>query len=270
MSFGGGRAHDRDEWLHGADPCPMLLWLRDKGTERQLRRFAAGCCRLWDGLNADDRAAEALDSVERSVDGQIDAAELRAANKQAWRSFDLRLPENAANNAMGDASHADLALMLTHKDAWHSAYCVSWIIQCKSRGGRPRSATCCEQFSGCGSATSWVTHRARRTMRCIDAGPRAGHAGEARCELTEAVGRSSQRSGFLGRFVPRTALTRGWGRSRDETTPDPGPRPGLRHATPTTTREDRTRLSEVTGPSGSRPAPPIRSAAPPIRSADLA
>lgn len=122
------------EWLQGADPLPMLLWLRGKGTERQLRRFAAGCCRLWGGLNTDGRAAEALKAVERSAEGQIDADELRAANKQAWRSFDLSLPENAANNATGDASHADLALMLTHKDAWHSSYCVSWIIRCKMRG----------------------------------------------------------------------------------------------------------------------------------------
>jgi hypothetical protein len=121
------------EWLHGADPLPLLLCLRDKSSDRQLRRFAIDCCRLWDGLNTDERAAEALNAVEQSIEGNIGAAELHAANKEAWQSFDLTLPENAAKNAMCDASQTDLAIMLTHKDAWHSAYCVSWIIRCKMR-----------------------------------------------------------------------------------------------------------------------------------------
>jgi hypothetical protein len=118
----------------GTDPIPMLMWLRDTANERELRVFAASCCRLWEGIKDDHRATAALNAVQRWIDGQSVVDELQAANKDAWRSFYLDLPENAALNGCGDASHADLAITLTDKDAWTSAYGVSWIIRCQMRG----------------------------------------------------------------------------------------------------------------------------------------
>jgi hypothetical protein len=43
-------------------------------------------------------------------------------------------------NAYGDAYWADLACMLTHADAWDSAYCVCWIVACKTNNRTLASA----------------------------------------------------------------------------------------------------------------------------------
>src|SRR5262249_43298229 len=51
-----GQGMTEREWLEGADPWPMLEWLRDEAsaqiaTARKLRLFACACCRLmWEKL----------------------------------------------------------------------------------------------------------------------------------------------------------------------------------------------------------------------------
>src|SRR4051812_41834866 len=70
-TFGGRERMTEAERKAGTDPFLMLVWLRDKASDRKLRRFAIGCCRSWDGLSADGRASAALEVAEWYAEGQV-------------------------------------------------------------------------------------------------------------------------------------------------------------------------------------------------------
>jgi hypothetical protein len=116
------------EWLTFTNPYPMLNWLRDKATDEKLRKFACRCCRLWDGFCEDNRVTAALQVAEWYLEGRANIADFRTAHEAARRSFE---PDEEAN-AHGDPSWTDFAIMLTHPDAWSSAYCVSWAVWYKT------------------------------------------------------------------------------------------------------------------------------------------
>jgi hypothetical protein len=74
---------DEVDWLTCADPPAALRFARDRMTDRKLRLFAVACCRRLLGVaaEADDQAA--LAAIERFTDGEVGAAELRAAAARA-------------------------------------------------------------------------------------------------------------------------------------------------------------------------------------------
>lgn len=60
------------EWLACDDPEPMLRWLGGEllASQRKLRLFACGCCRLiWDQIE-DDRCKGGVRAAERYADGE--------------------------------------------------------------------------------------------------------------------------------------------------------------------------------------------------------
>lgn len=67
------------EWLTCTAPLKMLLFLRGKATDRQLRLFAAACCRSIWALLPPERGPHAVEVAERYADGLADADELAAA-----------------------------------------------------------------------------------------------------------------------------------------------------------------------------------------------
>lgn len=95
------------EWLAGADPLPMLEYLRggERANARQLRLFAVACARRL-GERNHPLARAAVDVAERFADGQASAEELRAARlackhagaSAAWYAA-ISQPEIAARNA---------------------------------------------------------------------------------------------------------------------------------------------------------------------------
>lgn len=71
---------NEQEWMTATDPTPMLEFLRnsDQSCDRQLRLFAAACCRrAWRLLDAKGRAA--VEMSERFADGLVSQEELMAA-----------------------------------------------------------------------------------------------------------------------------------------------------------------------------------------------
>ena len=62
------------KWLTCKDPTPMLVFLRDKASERKLRLFAVACCRRIWSLIPDKPGHKAVEQAERYAD--------RAASRQ--------------------------------------------------------------------------------------------------------------------------------------------------------------------------------------------
>jgi hypothetical protein len=67
------------EWLACTDPQKMLEFLKHKASERKLRLFACACCRRIWLLLIDQPSRDAVEVVERHVDGQARKKELKAA-----------------------------------------------------------------------------------------------------------------------------------------------------------------------------------------------
>lgn len=71
------------EWNAGANPGPMLEFLKGKASERKLRLFAAACCRQsTDGMK-DGGNRRAVEAAELFADEKISAEDLAAARKTA-------------------------------------------------------------------------------------------------------------------------------------------------------------------------------------------
>lgn len=103
------------EWLACTDPRVLLDHVRSRAGGRKLRLFACACARqVWAHL-ADPRSRAAVEAAERFADGGVPAAELLAAEAEAFevaRGADLRTTVSdpawsaaraAARAASGDA-----------------------------------------------------------------------------------------------------------------------------------------------------------------------
>ena len=77
------------KWQGGANPVPMLDYLRDsRASDRKLRLFAVGGCRrIWPSIT-DPRSRLAVETSERFVGGSATAVELRAAQIAADAAAD--------------------------------------------------------------------------------------------------------------------------------------------------------------------------------------
>lgn len=71
------------EWLTGADPEPMLRFLKGKVSDRKLRLFAVACCRHIGHLIRDERSRAAVEMSEHYADGLVDQEALQAAHAAA-------------------------------------------------------------------------------------------------------------------------------------------------------------------------------------------
>jgi hypothetical protein len=99
-----------EQWLAGADPKPMLEYLRGKVSDRKLRLFAAAGYRLCYGpdLTYSATAQRAVEVAERFADGLAGREELsqssRAASDAVWYSLDAVFGHTRASEVEGAAA----------------------------------------------------------------------------------------------------------------------------------------------------------------------
>ena len=99
-----------EQWLAGADPKPMLEYLRGKVSDRKLRLFAAAGYRLCYGpdLTYSTTAQRAVEVAERFADGLAGREELsqssRAASDAVWYSLDAVFGHTRASEVEGAAA----------------------------------------------------------------------------------------------------------------------------------------------------------------------
>jgi hypothetical protein len=111
------------EWLTCPDPDPMLLFLRERGSERKLRLFACACSRRVLHLLEDQRTCRVVELAELNADGLATADEVWVA---------ARLVEVHTRTLLhGTASHiaASAALAASAGAAWPAA----WNVIAKAR-----------------------------------------------------------------------------------------------------------------------------------------
>lgn len=114
------------EWLECTEPQKMLEFLRGKASERKLRLFAVACCRrVWSQLD-DERSRQAVEELERYVDGRATEQELKDAHESAWKAWGM-----PARTAASDASVVDGKAF--HPD--HVASHAAWATSGRSRAG---------------------------------------------------------------------------------------------------------------------------------------
>jgi hypothetical protein len=90
------------EWLEGADPKPMLAFLRGKTSDRKLRLFTVACCRhIWH-LMPDEQSRDLVHVAEQFADGAADEARRASVYAAASSTF----PRLKAPLASGAASMA--------------------------------------------------------------------------------------------------------------------------------------------------------------------
>ena len=78
------------EWLGCTNPEPMLELLRGRVSDRELRFFAAACCRRIWPLLTDKRSRRAVEAVEAFADGLAARGALEAARKAATQGAGCR------------------------------------------------------------------------------------------------------------------------------------------------------------------------------------
>jgi hypothetical protein len=97
------------EWLAGADPGPMLEFLRGNVSDRKLRLFTCSCVRRVWHLLPDKHCRRALLTAERYADGELSGEKLRYAWGDARRAAQVqhRLErDTAAGTAMWAVSES--------------------------------------------------------------------------------------------------------------------------------------------------------------------
>src|SRR5262245_46884108 len=73
-----------DEWLAGAGPKVLVLFLKGTSSNRKLRLFACACCRrIWPWLT-EEPSRQAVEVAEQYADGLATPQALRQAHESAW------------------------------------------------------------------------------------------------------------------------------------------------------------------------------------------
>ena len=132
------------EWQTATDPASLLAFVRDEASERKLRLFACGCCRLnWDQLT-DDRSRSVVEVVERFVDGKSSEADLQLYRELAEQAHERlqAFARRALEEARGKRRHFVTeafefagAAVAAYMTAWDSPYIYPYPFETDCGGG---------------------------------------------------------------------------------------------------------------------------------------
>jgi hypothetical protein len=187
-----------EEWEGSRDPRRMLEFLRDTGRvrDRQLRLFAAACCRRVWPLLRDPRSRRAVEAAEAFAHGLTARGALGLIRGAAWEAF-------------VELFHAP--------SAWAAVWAGAAYAACEAASGfiRPGGSTAIlwEPGRGWGDAAG-VAYHAAEAIASEAAGPAAGVEPNAAVESAKAAARSSEWRGqaellgcvFGSPFVPVPTL----------------------------------------------------------------
>ena len=103
-------------WRSSTNPQTLLAILRDKVSDRKLQLFSLACTRRFEVFLAHPklgRTREAIATLERHIDGEATADQVRADSARALEEIERNVLEHAMSNWTG----SDLAHALLSRDA---------------------------------------------------------------------------------------------------------------------------------------------------------
>jgi hypothetical protein len=121
------------EWLASDNPQPMLAYLGDRVSERELREFAAACClRVWHLLPrpTDDfrEPLQRCQQLAREAGHDPERAELYLAAAAACAAFAAAAAEHAGTDAEGFAAHAVYAASALTGSGYADEAAMVWSV----------------------------------------------------------------------------------------------------------------------------------------------
>ena len=120
------------EWLACTDPTPMLVFLRDRASERKLRLFACAVHRRMHHFADEGCVVAAAEASERYADGRATAEEMREARSSALVLWSAHHVPNPSNARLPQGLVIGAACQVTRMDV---AKVVNEIEQVASSGG---------------------------------------------------------------------------------------------------------------------------------------
>ncbi len=115
-----GDAMTEADWNTCTDPKLMLEFLRHKASDRKLRLFACGCCRLVWHLLSEEGSRKAVETAEQFADATLPEAERRAASLAAVAASASIPRDSTAQAVAAQAAAATLADDLAGDVPWIS------------------------------------------------------------------------------------------------------------------------------------------------------
>ena len=105
------------EWLLCPDSAPMLDYLRGKTSDRELRLFAAACCRAVWPMLTDSRSRAAVEAAERFCKGSASKVDWAAVRETARSA----IPSSSGAFRPAEQAAAAAAVAVLDPDAERAA-----------------------------------------------------------------------------------------------------------------------------------------------------
>jgi hypothetical protein len=118
-----GEAMTEADWLTGADPLPLLEFLRSRGvvSDRKARLFACACCRLIWPLIPEGPCRQVVEVSERFADGTASPLELDRARMKAKMADINDSASGAAVETAEPRLRVAYAILFSQRAAWCQA-----------------------------------------------------------------------------------------------------------------------------------------------------
>jgi hypothetical protein len=131
-----------EEWMVCDEPGAMNRFLRQRGSDRKLRLFACGCCRLLGSLLDDPLSLQALDVAEQFADNRATATALAEASHLAYKARYKGNRKQANTQARFAALHTTYKTQSALRAVEYSAEAAGWAGRdsCASSNLRSKAA----------------------------------------------------------------------------------------------------------------------------------
>jgi hypothetical protein len=162
-------AEEEAAWFTGTDPRPMCRLLRGQDRGRKHRLFASACCRRVAHLLTDDRPLQALEVLERYLDGELTLKDYAVGEREAADACAAQARVVGAIESGRRSSEADrVRLFAALLAAQAVADCFGSVTSA--------AADCCGALRACGTAELTDDLQLRETGDRIENAERAAQA----------------------------------------------------------------------------------------------
>jgi hypothetical protein len=182
-------------WFTATDPKPMFALLRGKERGRRFRLFACACCWRVDHLLTDDRSRQALELMERFLDGEASRHDYALGETMAADAYTAQARVIGGREAGRRSSEADGVRMMA------SVFAAQAVTDCFGNVA-DAAGDCRGALRGYATADLSDETQMRETGDRIEAAERSAQA----ALLREIFGNPFQSEPFQSEWRTKTVL----------------------------------------------------------------